>query len=241
MALRGETILARFNNAHAVAEGIMKEIGVDVHYNCNYKEGDTFKTAGGADYSYVLDCRGFKYNGPKHYLQGDMAQCVDKKTGQILINAHGQMTNLHPLTSLPNTSEPKTWKNIFSYGDVCLSHANEVKSIVSMFQYGHVISANMLAKDGSELLSIPKEMCALAGIPIGRTHGIFCFNAMATADPTAFAQKCDIRATNMGVYKNDAEMILKSAESGKMIGTFLGMATGSDDSVPMHISKNREF
>lgn len=94
---------------------------------------------------------------------------------------------------------------------MCLSHANEVKSIVSMFQYGHVIAANIVqvANNGAQFQSIPKEMSCLAGIPIGKTRGIFCFNSMAKPEPNAFAQKCEIRETNMGVYRNDPAMIAK--------------------------------
>lgn len=68
ICMRGDKILARFNNAHAVAEGILKKIGVECHYNVNYSEGAAVKTAAGSNFEYVLDCRGFKYNGPKQYL-----------------------------------------------------------------------------------------------------------------------------------------------------------------------------
>ena len=85
------------------------------------------------DYSLVIDCMGFKYIGPKHFMQGPLAQCLDKKSGQILVNSFGQVTNKHPLTNVNQPTNPTVYKNIFSYGDVCLTPANEVKSIVSLF------------------------------------------------------------------------------------------------------------
>ena len=75
IAMRGQTLLTRFNNAHAVAENILKEIGVEMHYNRTWNKGDSV-----ADFAYVLDCRGFRFNGPALYLKGDMAECVDRKT-----------------------------------------------------------------------------------------------------------------------------------------------------------------
>ena len=40
----------------------------------------------------MLDCRGFKFTGPGLYIQGDLKVCLDKKTGQILVNSFGQVT-----------------------------------------------------------------------------------------------------------------------------------------------------
>jgi len=45
----------------------------------------------------------------------------------------------------------------------------------------------------------------------------------------------------MGMYRCDPAMTAKSAETGKMIGGYLSMAHGEDDSVPMHMSKNKDF
>ena len=81
--------------------------------------------------------------GPQIYLQGKLAECVDKKTGQIFVNVHCQMTDKHPLTDKGQPSNPVVYENIFSIGDVCLTRMNEVKSIVSMMQYLHVPVQNI--------------------------------------------------------------------------------------------------
>jgi hypothetical protein len=80
-----------------------------------------------------------------------------------------------------------------------------------MFQYGHVIALNIVqvANNGAQFQTIPKEMSCLAGVPIGKYNGVFCFNSMAKSEPSAFVQKCDIRALNMGVYRNDPVCIAK--------------------------------
>jgi hypothetical protein len=85
----------------------------------------------------VVDCRGFKYLGPSEYMQNNMAECVDKKTGQIWVDLFGRVTNKHPIASNHKPQNHVIHKNIFSFGDVCLTPRNEVKCIVSMFQYGY--------------------------------------------------------------------------------------------------------
>lgn len=68
-------------------------------------------------------------------MTAEMSECVDTKTGQIWVNEFCQVTNKHPIASNHNPSVVETYKNIFSVGDVALTPANEIKSIVSMFQY----------------------------------------------------------------------------------------------------------
>ena len=43
-------------------------------------------------------------------------------------------------------------------GDTCLTPANEIKSVVSMYQYVHVVAANILAvaKGTEALVDMPK-------------------------------------------------------------------------------------
>ena len=43
-----------------------------------------------------------------------------------------QVTNNHPLLDDVKKYE-KTYENIYSFGDVCLTPSNELKSIVSMY------------------------------------------------------------------------------------------------------------
>ena len=54
-------------------------------------------------------------------------------------------------------------EDIFSFGDVCLTPSNEIKSVVSMYQYGTIIASNMysVAMKKEPTLEIPKEFHVL--------------------------------------------------------------------------------
>lgn len=105
-------------------------MNIEVFTNKGYSEDDKM------GFDYVVDCRGYKWLGPKDFFKGFMAECVEPKTGQIMVDIKGRVTNKHPIASNHNPTTVTVHKNIFSFGDVCLTPANEVKSIVSMFQYG---------------------------------------------------------------------------------------------------------
>ena len=144
IALRERTLLPKLNGAHPIAETILKkQMKIQLHYNTTYEEGNEdkkIKTDGGDAFEVVIDCRGFKYLGPGVYLKDDLAQCIDKKTGQILVNRWGQMTSKHPLTDVGQPQDPAVYNNIFSFGDVCLTHLNEMKSIVSLAQLSFAVA-----------------------------------------------------------------------------------------------------
>jgi hypothetical protein len=67
---------------------------------------------------------------------------------------------------------------MLSFGDCCLTPANEDKTIVSMYQYESVISTNLLkALEGkSDFASMPKEFMNLIIIPLGSKMGFSAFN-----------------------------------------------------------------
>lgn len=50
-----------------------------------------------------------------------------------MVNKFGQLTNIHPFVEKAKPADPKTFTNILSFGDVCLTPMNEPKSIVSMY------------------------------------------------------------------------------------------------------------
>jgi hypothetical protein len=112
---RGAKLLPVFEGAHEMISGIFKKLGVEVHTGTSFSEDNKM------GYEFILDCRGFKYLGPTEYMQGSMAECIDKKSGQIWVDSKGRVTNKHPIASNHNPSQLKVHKNIFSYGDVCLT------------------------------------------------------------------------------------------------------------------------
>ena len=102
ITLRGNTLLKRIPGAHPLVEAALKEAGVEIHYNKDVTEaGASIPLADGSgDYAYVIDCKGFRTSGPATYLHGDMAGCIDKSNGRIMVNDHFQVTNVHPIASV---------------------------------------------------------------------------------------------------------------------------------------------
>ena len=81
---RGAKFLPQLGDAAhpLVAEGL-KKVGVEALTSTPYNEELA------ANYDYVIDCRGFNFLGPRKYMTGVLAECLDKKTGQIFINSKG--------------------------------------------------------------------------------------------------------------------------------------------------------
>lgn len=158
----------------------LKKAGVEVLLNHPLKDGKV----GGKDFDCLLNCAGYSFSGPGEYMKDQLAETVCKKSGQIQVNSKCQVTNQNPLSGI-KVADEKVFKNIFSYGDVCLTPANEDKQIVSMYQYGFQVANNLVqvACEGNKLMDIPTndKFHRLVAIPIGSKCGLFLFNDMAAA------------------------------------------------------------
>jgi len=85
--MRGKTILPSFRGAHVLAVQILNKMKINIHFETPYSDGTDVKIPASEEvYKCIIDCRGFKYLGPSKYMTGDLAQCLDKKSGQILVN-----------------------------------------------------------------------------------------------------------------------------------------------------------
>lgn len=108
---RGDTLLKTIKGAHAKVLPHLKKIGVKVMLNTPYNTGDN------QGYTEVLDCRGYKFTGPRSYMT-DLT-CISER-GELKVNKFGQVA-----------SDPmgKEWQKtkLFSFGDISqLSpHVNE--------------------------------------------------------------------------------------------------------------------
>jgi hypothetical protein len=60
-----------------------------------------------------------------------------------MVDKHGRVTNVHPVAQVKNQPAANVLKNVFSVGDVCLTPSNEVKSIVSLYQYQGQVAQNI--------------------------------------------------------------------------------------------------
>jgi hypothetical protein len=122
-----------------------------------------------------------------------------------MVDIKGRVTNKHPIASNHRPSSLTVHKNIFSFGDVCLTPANEIKTIVSMFQYGFQVANNVAEtlKESTNFMDIPMEFHRINGIPLGKKAGFMAFNAMAGADNGAYEMKKGLRDRTMGVLRNE--------------------------------------
>jgi hypothetical protein len=77
--MRGATILKNVKGAHPIAEKLLKEIGVEIHYNTPHSEGAKVKTKAGDEYEYYLNCSGLKYKGPTEFFKNNL-EFLDKKS-----------------------------------------------------------------------------------------------------------------------------------------------------------------
>ena len=232
---RGPKLLPAFGNAHDILMESFKKIGVEVHLGKGFSDDDKM------GYDYIVDCRGFKYLGPKDFLQGPLADCVEPKTGQIMVDIKGRVTNKHPIASNHHPAKVTVYKNIFSFGDVCLTPANEIKSIVSMFQYGFQVANNVAqtVNEGASFMDIPMEFHKINALPLGKKNGFMAFNKMAMADAGVYEQKISLRNRFMGVFRNEQKWKDIDEAEAKKFGNIMGMASGCCVCLPMHVKKIR--
>lgn len=162
--------------AHEIATRELEEIGVKVLTGVSYSDDAPIAQ----EYDAKVDCRGFKFTGPNKFMTEDSIRgCVEPTTGQIMVDAHLNVTSKHPLVPQKD-AEVKTNKRIFSFGDVCLTPMNEEKSIVSMYQYAAVLAGNIEVAVGGDgaLQNVPERLHMLQVIPLGKTKGIMQINGM---------------------------------------------------------------
>lgn len=95
VCLRGKTVLPYIKGANETVVKCFKELGINIHFGTSF-EGEA--TAKALDYSCVVDCMGYKFHGPRKYMTGDLARCLDKQNGQIQVNWFGQVCEKYPLT-----------------------------------------------------------------------------------------------------------------------------------------------
>jgi len=82
--MRGKRLLKQCPiKAHELAEVALKKLGINIHYGCPMDPSkDSQPIPGGTgNYVKVIDCVGFKFVGPKHFMTGDLAACLDKRSG----------------------------------------------------------------------------------------------------------------------------------------------------------------
>jgi NADH dehydrogenase FAD-containing subunit len=244
ISMRGETILKGVKGAHKVAEKILRGMDIQIHYNEAYSAGTSvmYNKDNNEEYGYYLDCSGLKFKGPTEFFKNSL-DFLDKKSNQILVDKKGRVTNVHPIATQGGNQTAVVLKNVFSCGDVCLTPANEVKSIVSMYQYLPAIAINMLncACDQQPVAEIPSEFHLLQMIPIGTKNGLMIFNNMVGEDKKIWPQKCEIRDMQIGALNGEQKWLEKAQKNAETMPKIFGVASsGCCCCMPIHISKSRK-
>ena len=65
------------DSAHDTIMPMLKELGVEVLTGVTYSDDAPIAK----EFDYKLDCRGYKFEGPRKFMQNELKDCVDKKTG----------------------------------------------------------------------------------------------------------------------------------------------------------------
>jgi pyruvate/2-oxoglutarate dehydrogenase complex dihydrolipoamide dehydrogenase (E3) component len=74
---RGNVMMPDITGAHSIILDYITKVGVTYHNDTSFKEGEGVAN----EYEAHVDCRGFRFDGPKKYMHNEMAECIDGKTG----------------------------------------------------------------------------------------------------------------------------------------------------------------
>lgn len=236
----GDKLLPQFPNGHKEVMKVCDKLGIKALTNTRYEKGGPMDE----QYDCILDCMGFKFTAPGYFMQDKLATCLDKKTGQILVNSKCQVTNVHPFVENHKPEEVILLKNVFSMGDTCLTPSNEIKSVVSMYQYAHVVALNILAvaKGGAASMDIPSalQFHKMQFIPLGTKNGLACFNNAVSVKNDAHNEKLKIINMTMGCLKGDPKAFAEAAKQGKDMPQMFGCCSNNICCCcPCHISKSK--
>lgn len=185
---------------------------------------DTFEnTMKNLGYEYYIDCSGYKFTGPRRFLQEGMSECIDPRTGQIQVNQFCQVTQKHPLLKQSDASKDKTYDNIFAIGDVAITPSNEPKTIVSIHQYKEIVANNIVqqlkgTKSKSEFQKLPETFTEIGSIPIGTKMGLLMINDMVIMHPAAVNVKTTIETDYLDFMRNNENAEIKEDIKNTVIG-----------------------
>ena len=227
--------------AHKLLEPVLNKIGVEIHYGQTYaQEGDEIKSASGENYEVIIDCRGYKFTSPAKFMTGPLAECVDKAKGQIQIDINGRVTNVHPIATV-KPSTPKTYPNIFGFGDVSISPVNEPKTIQTQYQMIGPFVKNIYEQAVGEAGIHPfKDIISSLGFtPLGTKNGLIVFNQLTKLDSSVSKSKTEIQTRSIKVLHGDKKAQKADAKNFSNVKNIIEFSQGKMSFLPIHYSKQR--
>lgn len=222
-------------NAYSIAEAATKllmPIVTDPHkgYGVEFKPETPYTEDSdvGDKFDYIINCAGIKFEGPKKFMTGPMADCLEPRTGQIMTNKFFQVTSKHPFLKTDASSHPVVYDSIFAMGDVALLPTKEVKCIASIVQYASIVYNNVNNQlCGKALKPLPDRLHELLMMATGKQDGIFLFNASVSVKKGASQEKYDSALKrHKGWSKNDEAEIIGMTKAPDDTPGFLSMIAG---------------
>lgn len=178
---------------------VLEKLGVEFMPGVPYTEDAQFAQ----EFDYVINCAGIRFEGPRKYMSGDLANCVEGNTGQIMCNRQCQVTDKHPFLPTDQARPITVHKNIFALGDAALLPCKEVKSIASLVQYVYLVSHNIDAfLTGGQMKQLPERLHELLKAATGSKDGFLQFNGMSTYIPNASIEKKDDAFGRMAAWRD---------------------------------------
>lgn len=226
---RSDRLLGPMAGGHERASTVLSGLGVHIHLETSFEAGMETKMG----YDHVLYCQGPSFAYTLDFMVGSLKACVDPKTHRIAVNLYGQVCNNDPASQ---QSYSRSFPNIFCFGDVCKTWANEEKNISSLHQYCGVISRNVLvmlenqdSKKEQEwnehlnwnLETIPKEFAFVASVPLGNWNGLFATNGWSITSPLITLLRWDLENTVMGEARNSTFFVYKQGFMDIITQSFL--------------------
>eukprot|EP00347_Sterkiella_histriomuscorum_P009521 403340890 len=181
------------HQASTAAEAHLKREGVFVYLNSEY----TSQLKQEMDYDYVINCVGNRFDANKQFMKGDLADCLDKHTSQIYVNEYMMVTNKNPLD-----------EDLDSKSDVCLTRANEEKSVLPIHILSNILANNImilskkLRENGEQLKLVPEVIPRFYVIPLGHQNGIIVWNDFVVAGKIGVLIKTMLEKMIMATLNN---------------------------------------
>ncbi|CAI2368381.1 unnamed protein product [Moneuplotes crassus] len=150
------------------------------------------------DHNFSLMCAGIDYYTP--FMNFNFKDCVDQRR-RIFVNQYFQVTNQDPTQQ--EIVHPKTYDNIFCYGDACLSCMQEVKNVPAIRETSYTVKKNLLAiAYGGKLTKMSYAVDQVAAVYYSKWRGSLVLNDLAIPNCATLLAKKSIEKTFMSKFKN---------------------------------------
>jgi NADH dehydrogenase FAD-containing subunit len=216
IANNGSSLLPQYpKDVGKMAQEHFESKGVKVHLNTRVESGSDLEN----EYSLVINCVGTKIHTP--YMDANYREFKHEK-GRIYVNEYFQVTNKNPLQG----KGTKTLGNVFAFGDVVQTRADEPKNIPSIFQASFVVANNLIKSDEGateEFQEGPDNYFFLSAVYFDDTNGAITIGSNVNPNPNMFADKGGFEGPYFTLLRNDPDGPKNWAGYVDMVKGMMGM------------------